>query len=69
MLITVAGGTFQALTSYIFTYTNHRFGQEMRHDLFKEIMSKDIQFFDSRKPGDLISRLNSDVAAIQDALS
>jgi len=41
----------------------------MRADLFKEIMSKDIQFFDARKTGDIISRLNNDVQAIQDALS
>lgn len=37
--------------------------------MFREVVSKDVQFFDSRKTGDLISRLQTDVQKIQDALS
>lgn len=69
MAITFMGGTFQAITAFIFFHTNNKLGKEMRADLFKEIMSKDIQFFDSRKTGDIMSRLNGDVQAIQEALS
>ena len=29
----------------------------MRQDLFERIMEMDVEFFDSRKTGDLISRL------------
>jgi len=38
-------------------------------DLFREVLSKDVQFFDSRKTGDIMSRLQTDVQKIQSALS
>lgn len=37
---------------------------EMRTDLFRSILSKDVEFFDSRKTGELLSRLGSDVSVI-----
>jgi len=41
----------------------------LREDLFKEILSKDCEFFDSRKTGDLLSRLSADTAKIENAIS
>jgi len=41
----------------------------MREDLFREILSKDCEFFDSRKTGDLLSRLSADTAKIENAVS
>lgn len=41
----------------------------LREDLFREILSKDCEFFDSRKTGDLLSRLSADTAKIENALS
>jgi len=68
-MITFVGAFFSGIQATIFMYTNSRFGQELRQDLFAEIMSKDVEFFDTRKTGDLITRLNSDVLLIQEALS
>ena len=33
------------------------------------MLKKDISFYDDRKTGDLVSRLNSDIQVIQDSLS
>jgi len=41
----------------------------LRQDLFEEIVNKDVEFFDSRKTGDLISRLQADTAQIENAIS
>lgn len=69
LIIIFIGAFFSGIQSSIFVYTNQRFGQQLREDLYREIMRKDVEFFDSRKTGDLISRLNSDVQIIQDAVS
>lgn len=41
----------------------------MRVDYFKSCMEKDMSFFDTRRTGELLSRLNSDVMVVQDGLS
>jgi ATP-binding cassette subfamily B protein len=41
----------------------------LRQDVFEQIIHKDVAFFDSRRTGDLISRLSSDTAAIEGAIS
>ena len=64
MLLTLVGSVFAAIQAIILVQLNSRFGQDLRLDLFSEIMRKDVEFFDSRKTGDLISRLNTDVQQI-----
>ncbi len=54
---------------YMFSSLSERIGKRLRLDLFVEIMKKDVEFFDTRKTGDLISRLQSDTQKVQDALS
>jgi ATP-binding cassette subfamily B protein len=41
----------------------------LREETFHEIINKDCEFFDTRKTGDLISRLQSDTAKIEGALA
>jgi ABC-type multidrug transport system fused ATPase/permease subunit len=41
----------------------------LREDLFREILSKDCEFFDARKTGDLLSRLSADTSKIENALA
>jgi len=41
----------------------------LRADLYNSIINKDVAFFDDRKTGDLLSRLNSDTSVIQDGLT
>lgn len=49
--------------------TTERVGRDLRQDVFDEIISKDVAFFDQRRTGDLISRLQADTAKIENALS
>jgi len=37
---------------------------DLRNDFFKNVMAKDIGFFDANRSGDLVSRLNNDVAVV-----
>jgi ABC-type multidrug transport system fused ATPase/permease subunit len=42
---------------------------DLRNDFFKNVMAKDIGFFDSNRSGDLgklkkVSRLNNDIAVV-----
>lgn len=58
---------------------SERIAKALRVDLYSSLINKDVEFFDSRKTGDLckstrlmmalVSRLGSDTAVIQDGLS
>lgn len=50
-------------------YMGERIARNLRKDYFEKIVRKDIQFFDEKRTGDLVSRLNSDVQVVQDTLS
>jgi len=55
------GTTFNTLSAYI--------ARAIRYDLVYFLLHKDIEFFDQNKTGDILSRMSSDVAVIQDGLS
>jgi len=40
---------------------------DMRKDLFKSLLSKDVEFYDLNKSGDLISRLTGDIEKVQNS--
>jgi ABC-type multidrug transport system fused ATPase/permease subunit len=42
-------------------FSGERVASQMRRDLFASIMRQDIEFFDSHKSGEIVSRLTSDV--------
>lgn len=46
-----------------------RIGVQMRQDLFDEILKKDVEFYDGRKTGDLMSRMEADTEKVQDGLA
>jgi len=41
----------------------------LRQDVFEKIINQDVAFFDARRTGDLISRLQADTAKIENALA
>ena len=45
----------------IFNILSERIARNLRRDFYDSILEKDITFFDARRTGDLVSRLNSDV--------
>jgi ATP-binding cassette subfamily B protein len=55
--------------SYLFGIVGQKVFQEVRARLFGGILAKDIRFFDSNRSGELASRINSDAALVQEAVS
>lgn len=62
-----------ALSSYVENYLTVNVGQRVMHDLrrtvYHHIQRLSLSFYDKVKTGDLISRVTSDIGAIQDFIS
>lgn len=71
--ILIAVFAVQALSFYVRSYLFGIVGQkvvaDLRKDLFNAIITQEVEFFDTRRTGDLVSRLNSDTLLVQDAVS
>lgn len=55
--------------SYLFGVIGQRVIADVRRALFSAVVRRDIPFFDIHRPGDLVSRLISDTAQLQDTVS
>ncbi|RME51641.1 MAG: ATP-binding cassette domain-containing protein, partial [Deltaproteobacteria bacterium] len=53
----------------LFTVAGERIVTRLRRDLFSRIMIQDIAFFDGQRTGELINRLASDTAVLQNTVS
>jgi ABC-type multidrug transport system fused ATPase/permease subunit len=62
-------GVASALRYALFTISGERVVARLRERLFAKVMEQDIAFFDERKTGELTSRLASDTAVLQNAVS
>lgn len=58
-----------ALRYYFFTLAGEKTVKRLRERLFGQIIGQDIPFFDQQKTGELLGRLSSDTAVLQNALS
>jgi ABC transporter fused permease/ATP-binding protein len=58
-----------ALRYYFFTIAGEKTVKRLRARLFNQILGQDITFFDGQKTGELLGRLSSDTAVLQNALS
>lgn len=58
-----------ALRTALFTIAGERVVARLRTDLFSRLLDQEIAFFDQRESGELISRLASDTALLQSAVS
>jgi ATP-binding cassette subfamily B protein len=58
-----------ALRYYYFTVAGEKTVKRLRRNLFSQIIAQDIPFFDEHKTGELLGRLSSDTAVLQNALS
>jgi ATP-binding cassette subfamily B protein len=61
----LAGG----MRYYLFTTAGEKIVTRLREQVYKSIMEQDIAFFDSRRTGELMSRLASDATVLQNAVS
>src|SRR5262249_9527385 len=72
-IATVAVAVMGAIASYIESYLTTRVGQWVMHDLrqtlYHHIQRLSLSFYDRTKIGDLISRVTTDVDAIQNFVS
>lgn len=57
-LITAA---FTFTREYCYHLLSDKIVFDLRNDLFQKLIHKDIEFFDSNRSGELLSRLSSDV--------
>lgn len=58
-----------ALRYYFFTLAGEKTVKRLRSRLFSQIIGQNIPFFDGQKTGELLGRLSSDTAVLQNALS
>lgn len=58
-----------ALRYYFFTVAGEKTVKRLREKLFSQILGQNITFFDEQKTGELLGRLSSDTAVLQNALS
>lgn len=58
-----------ALRYYYFTLAGEKTVKRLRERLFSQILGQDMTFFDQQKTGELLGRLSSDTATLQNALS
>jgi ATP-binding cassette subfamily B (MDR/TAP) protein 9 len=68
-LIVIVSGVFVGIRAYQFNMMSQRIAVRLRHDFFENVINKDIEYFESVKTGDLISRLNADTDVIENGLS
>lgn len=67
--IGIGQGIASGFRYYLFTTTGERVVADLRRMLYGRIMSQEIGFFDGRRTGELVNRLASDTAVVQNAVS
>ena len=53
-----------SLRAFIFNSISERIARNLRRDYYESMLRKDVAFFDDKKTGDLLTRLNSDIQIV-----
>lgn len=73
MLVVLVWAALRVFVDYAMTYLIQRTGQralkQMRDDLFAHFQSLSVGFFESRRTGEIMSRLTNDLSALQTVLT
>lgn len=69
LIICVVSGISSGMRGAIFNMMSYKIARDIKYDLFWYLVRKDVTFFDEKKTGDILSRISSDVAVLQDGLS
>jgi ATP-binding cassette subfamily B protein len=64
--LTLLGGVVSFFDGYLSSWIGERFLIAMRGDFFRHLHGLSLDFLDRRRLGDLVSRLTSDISAIED---
>lgn len=59
---------FAVTHNYIFGFVGHRMTTDFRVEFFSHIQSLSLRFFQERRVGEILSRMNNDISVIQNAL-
>jgi len=69
LAVYVLGNLLQAASGRLMADVSQRALKELRKDLFSKVQALPVSFFDQNPSGDLLSRLTSDIDAINQAIS
>ena len=69
LVITAAGALASFVQKYLCTAVGQHITQDLRQTLYRHVQRLSLPFFETRRTGDMIVRLTSDVDAAQDFLS
>ncbi|MBX2961333.1 MAG: ATP-binding cassette domain-containing protein [Cyclobacteriaceae bacterium] len=69
MVILLIQGFFSFMRVYAFSVTSERTLADLRQGIFQKIIWLPIAFFDTRRVGELMSRITSDVGTLQDTFT
>src|SRR6478736_1914791 len=69
ILVLVLQAIFSFSRVYTFSIVSEKSLADLRHAVYEKIIWLPQTFFDSRRVGELISRITSDVSTLQDAFS
>ena len=59
---------FAVTHNYVFGFVGHRMTTDFRIEFFSHIQSLSLRFFQERRLGEILSRMNNDISVIQNAL-
>jgi len=68
VIIILLQAAFAITHNYILGFIGHRVTADFRIELFSHIQSLSLRFFQSRRVGEILSRMSSDITVIQNAL-
>ncbi len=68
-IISLIFGVSIALRAYLFNTAGERVVTRLRETVYRRILDQEVGFFDSRRTGELTSRLASDTGVVQNAVS
>ncbi len=69
LVLTAIGGVFGVLSAAFASNAAQRFGNDLRNDAFKKVMSLSLQQTDKFTTGSLVTRLTNDINAVQDLVA
>ncbi|CAD8176902.1 unnamed protein product [Paramecium octaurelia] len=64
IILTIVSAIFTFVRAYAYNILGEKITFDLRNELFQKLITKDIEFFDSNRSGELISRLSSDISVI-----
>jgi subfamily B ATP-binding cassette protein MsbA len=68
VVIILFQAAFAVTHNYILGFIGHRITADFRIELFSHIQSLSLRFFQSRRVGEILSRMSNDITVIQNAL-